>query len=192
MAIKTAHLELVPCLPEYLLWLIAEDERFEERFGLPAADGLRAFVVADEVSPAWLERLRASSLAADPWVHGFAVVHRESRSVIGTVGFKGPPDEDGVVEIAYGIVPVFQGHGYATEAARAAVAFAFGSGQVRHVRAHTFPTLNASTRVLAKCGFTRSGKVEDPENGLVWRWGLCQVKSSRDTISVRQLVDPVA
>ena len=184
MAIKTAHLELVPCLPEYLLWLIAEDERVEERFGLPAVDGLRGFVVADEVSPAWLERLRASSLAADPWVHGFAVVHRESRSVIGTVGFKGPPDEDGVVEIAYGIVPVFQGHGYATEAAQAAVAFAFGSGQVRHVRAHTFPTLNASTRVLAKCGFTHSGEVEDPEDGLVWRWGLCQVQSSRDTISV--------
>ena len=172
MAIKTAHLELVPCLPEYLLWLIAEDGRFEERFGLPAADGLQAFVVADEVSPSWLERLRASSLAADPWVHGFAVVLLENRSVIGTVGFKGPPDEDGVVEIAYGIVPVFQGHGYATEATEAAVAFAFGSGQVRHVRAHTFPTLNASARVLAKCGFTRSGEVEDPENGLVWRWGL--------------------
>ena len=89
-----------------------------------------------------------------------------------------------MVEIAYGIVPVFQGHGYATEAAQAAVAFAFGSGQVRHVRAHTFPTLNASTRVLAKCGFTHSGEVEDPEDGLVWRWGLCQVQSSRDTISV--------
>ena len=93
MVIETVHLQLVPCLPEYLLWLIAGDERFEERFGLPAADGLRAFVVSDEVSPAWLERLRASSMAADPWVHGFAVVHRESRSVIGTVGFKGPPDE---------------------------------------------------------------------------------------------------
>ena len=157
MAIETVHLQLVPCLPEYLLWLIAGDERFEERFGLPAADGLRAFVVSDEVSPAWLERLRVSSMAADPWVHGFAVVHRESRSVIGTVGFKGPPDEDGVVEIAYGIVPMFQGRGYATEAAQAAVAFAFGSGQVRHVRAHTLPTLNASTRVLAKCGFKRSG-----------------------------------
>ena len=103
-------------------------------------------------------------------IHGFAVVHRESRSVIGTVGFKGPPDEDGVVEIAYGIVPVFQGRGYATEAAQAAVAFAFGSGQVRHVRAHTLPTPNASTGVLAKCGFKRSGEVEDPEDGLVWRW----------------------
>ena len=78
-----------------------------------------------------------------------------------------------MVEIAYGIVPVFQGHGYATEAAQAAVAFAFGSGQVRHVRAHTFPTLNASTRVLAKCGFTRSGEVE----------GCCQLVQATRMIS---------
>ncbi len=36
--------------------------------------------------------------------------------------------------------------------------------------AHTLPAPNASTRVLAKCGFERTGEVEDPEDGLVWRW----------------------
>ena len=29
-------------------------EHFEECFGLPAADGLRAFVVSDEIAPTWL------------------------------------------------------------------------------------------------------------------------------------------
>ena len=169
MAIDTVRLQLIPYSPEHLLALIAGDEPFGECFGLPAADGLRAFIVSDEVSPAWLAQLRAS-VAADPWVHGFAIVHRESRSVIGSVGFKGPPDEHGVVEVAYGIVPGFQNRGYATEAAEAAVAFAFDGDQVRLVRAHTLPTLNASTRVVEKCGFTRTGEVEDPEDGLVWRW----------------------
>jgi RimJ/RimL family protein N-acetyltransferase len=97
-------------------------------------------------------------------------VNRQSGSVIGSVGFKGPPDEAGMVEIAYGIVPVFQGRGYATEAAEACVAFAFGDDRVRLVRAHTLPTFNASTRVLAKCGFAYIGEVVDPEDGLVWRW----------------------
>ncbi len=169
MAIETVHLRLIPYSPAHLLALIEGDERFEERFGLPAAEGLRAFIVSDEVSPAWLARLRASA-AADPWVHGFAVVHRESRSVIGNVGFKGPPDEEGMVEIAYGIVPAFQGRGYATEASEAAVAFAFGNGRVRLVRAHTLPTPNASTRVLEKCEFEHTGEVVDPEDGVVWRW----------------------
>ncbi|MDA2931271.1 GNAT family N-acetyltransferase [Acidobacteria bacterium AH-259-O06] len=169
MTIETVHLRLIVYSPEYLLALIEGNERFEECFGLPAAEGLRAFIVSDEVSLAWLVQLRASSVV-DPWVHGFAVVHRESRSVIGSVGFKGPPDEAGMVEIAYGIVPAFQGRGYATEAAQAAVTFAFGSGRVYLVRAHTLPTPNASTRVLQKCGFEHTSEVMDPEDGLVWRW----------------------
>jgi RimJ/RimL family protein N-acetyltransferase len=169
MAIETVHLRLLPYSPAHLLALIEGHRQFEEQFGLRAADGVRDFIMSDEVSPAWLARLRASA-AADPWVHGFAVVHRESRSVIGCASFKGPPDEEGVVEIAYGIVSGYQGRGHATEAAAALVAFAFGSGRVSLVRAHTLPTPNASTRVLAKCGFKRMGEVEDPEDGLVWQW----------------------
>ena len=167
--IDTDRLTLVAYSPEHLLALIEGEKPFEEQFGLPAADGPRSFVVSDEVSPEWMAQLKAS-VAVDPWLHGFAVVHRQSRSVIGNVGFRRPPDPDGTVEVAYGIVPAFEGRGYATEAAEAAVAFAFSHTHVQRVRAHTLPTPNASTRVLAKCGFERIGEVEDPEDGLVWRW----------------------
>ena len=152
-----------------MLALLEGVQQFEEQIGLQAAAGLRDFFVSDDVSPAWLARLRASP-GIDPWVHGFAVVHPDSHSVIGIASFKGPPGEEGAVEIAYGIVPGHQGQGYATEAAAALVAFAFSSGRVGLVRAHTLPTPNASTRVLAKCGFERVGEVVDPEDGLVWRW----------------------
>jgi RimJ/RimL family protein N-acetyltransferase len=124
-----------------------------------------------EVSPAWVAQMRASS-AADPWTHGFAVGHRASGARIGSCGYKGPPSPEGVVEIAYGIDPAYQGRGYATEAARALVAFALDSGRVRLVCAHTRPEKNASTRVLTKCGFEWMGERVDPEDGLVWRWEL--------------------
>jgi RimJ/RimL family protein N-acetyltransferase len=75
-----------------------------------------------------------------------------------------------MVEIAYGIATDHQRKGYATEAAEALVAYAFSSGQVRVVRAHTLAEANASTRVLVKCGFRQVGAVVDPEDGLVWRW----------------------
>lgn len=169
MTIETARLRLLPYSPAHLLALIEGVRQFEEQMGLPAAEGLRDFIVSDDVSPVYLANLRAAA-AADPWVHGFAVVHRESRSVIGSAGFKGPPEADGVVEIAYGIVPAHQGRGYATEAAEALVAFAFGSGRVRLVRAHTLTKPNASTHVLAKCKFKRVGEIVDPEDGPVWRW----------------------
>jgi len=124
----------------------------------------RAHVSAD-----WLARLGALT-SPDPWTLGFSLVHRDSETVVGSAGFKGPPTADGVVEIAYGINPDHQGRGYATEAAQALTTYAFSSGKVRLVRAHTRPEPNASTRVLAKCGFRRVGEVIDPEDGLVWRW----------------------
>ena len=122
-----------------------------------------------ELSADWLALLHASS-ATDPWTHGFSMVLQKDDTVVGTAGFKGPPGADGVVEIAYGVSPDQQDKGYATEAAAALTAYAFASGKVRVVRAHTLPESNASARVLTKCGFRRIGEVIDPEDGLVWRW----------------------
>jgi len=138
-------------------------------------EDIRALVEALEpseqaaLSPEWLAALDASA-SADPWVHGFALVHRNSGRVIGSAGFKGRPDEDGVAEIAYRVEPEHQGRGYATEAATALTAYAFSSGQARVVRAHTLPEANASCRVLTKCGFRHLGEVVDPQDGVVWRW----------------------
>ena len=124
-----------------------------------------------EVSPLWLTRIR-SAISADPWTHGFSIVERASSTDIGSCGYKGPPSPEGIVEIAYGVAPEYQGRGYATEAARALVDFAFASDLVGVVCAHTLPENNASTRVLTKCGFGCVGEVVDPEDGLVWRWEL--------------------
>jgi ribosomal-protein-alanine N-acetyltransferase len=121
-----------------------------------------------ELSADWLAGLHAS-IFVDQWTLGFSLVHRDS-TVVGSCGFKGPPTADGVVEIAYGVSPDYRGKGYATEAAQSLTDYAFSSGKVRVVRAHTRPEPNASTRVLAKCGFRRIGEVVDPEDGLVWRW----------------------
>jgi len=85
-------------------------------------------------------------------------------------GFKGPPDAEAVVEIAYGTAEEHRGLGYATEIAAALTDFAFASGLVRVVRAHTKPDGMASARVLTKCGFRSVGDVIDPEDGLVCRW----------------------
>ena len=150
--IRTPRLNLVP--------LTLEEVRAQ-------IDGMNADEKA-QLSPLWLARLDAATV--DQWTLGFAVVHRDADAVIGTCGFKGPPGADGIVEIAYGIAPEYQGQGYATEAAGALVAYAFGVDQVGVVRAHTLPEATASTRVLAKNGFQPVGEVMDPEDGLVWRW----------------------
>lgn len=168
-SLETPHLTLVPSAAEHLLALIEGPDQFERLAGLRVAPELRGFLVSDDVSPAWIAALREAH-GPDPWRHGFFVQHREDGTVIGSAGFKGAPDSTGMVEIAYGVVPPYQGRGYATEAAAALVQFASRSGAVRLIRAHTRPEPNASTRVLEKCGFRRMAELVDPEDGLVWRW----------------------
>jgi RimJ/RimL family protein N-acetyltransferase len=168
-ALETTHLRLTPWSPQHLLAMIEGAEQSEADGGLPIADGLRAMFVSGEVSPEWIAHLRQAA-GPDPWTLGFVVVHREEERVIGTAAFKGPPSDDGVVEIAYGIAPSYEGRGYATEAAKALVAFALERVDVTSIRAHTKPENNASGRVLSKSGFHHVGEVEDPEDGRVWRW----------------------
>ncbi|MEO7823388.1 MAG: GNAT family N-acetyltransferase [Gemmatimonadaceae bacterium] len=122
-----------------------------------------------EVSADWLARVRAATVA-DVWTCGFVVLHRGSGAAIGSCAYKSAPDPDGFVEIAYGVDPKHQGLGYATEAAQALTKYAFGTGLVNIVRAHTLRVPNASTRVLAKCGFEFVGDVIEPDDGPVWRW----------------------
>src|SRR5262245_20045188 len=165
--IKTKNLELVPHGPQHLRALVEGVDAYERSFGYGAAEGLREFL--GEASADYLARLETAT-EWDAWNYGFAVVDPGDGLVIGMASFKGPPTEEGLVEIAYGIAPGYQGRGFATEAAQALVEYAVGSGRVRLVRAHTLPTTNASTRVLEKCGFQRVGEVIDPEDGLVWRW----------------------
>jgi RimJ/RimL family protein N-acetyltransferase len=153
ISLQTPRLKLVLKTPE------------EVRAGIDTMDAAdKAQLSAD-----WLARLHAST-APDPWVHGFSIVHLDTGIMVGQCGFKGPPDADGMVEIAYGVASNQESKGYATEAARALVAHALSVDQVKLVRAHTLPGSNASKRVLAKSGFQFVGEINDPEDGLVWRF----------------------
>jgi [ribosomal protein S5]-alanine N-acetyltransferase len=175
---QSPRLDFRPLSPQAILALVDGYDQFANAFHVPAADGLRDFFVSGDLSPDYLAQLAAAT-EPDPWIFGFAVVHRADRVVIGAGGFKGLPAPEinaqsaahrSVVEIAYGIVPTYQCQGFATETAQALVDFAIADGRANTIRAHTLPEPNASTRVLTKCGFNKVGEVVDPEDGLVWRW----------------------
>ena len=165
------RISLLSQTPEHLRALLEGADAYQSRFGIRVAEGVRDFLAGPEVSADFLERLNGSA-DADPWKDGFAVVHIADDTVIGLCGFTGPPSGDEMVEIAYGIAPGYRNRGHAKEAAQGLIAYAFASGRVRTIRAHTLPQHNASTRVLMKCGFTLIGEVTHPEDGIVWRWEM--------------------
>ena len=86
------------------------------------------------------------------------MVTRRDGVQVGDLCFKGL-NEDGSVEIGYGINDEFQGQGYATEAVIAAVDWALKQNGVSRVEAETEPNNAASQRVLAKCGFVPNGLI---------------------------------
>lgn len=168
---QESSVRLFPHTTEHLRALMEGAEVYERRFQIRVADGLRDFLIGPEVSPEFLARLN-SSAEPDLWKDGFGVLLEPEKIIIGFCSFTGPPTADGMVEIAYGIAPGYQGRGHATEAARAIVDYAFASGQVRTIQAHTLPEQNSSTRVLEKCGFTFGGEITHPTDGRIWRWEL--------------------
>ena len=115
-------------------------------------------------------RFLAKNGARTPWV-SYLALEDSLRRVVGMCAFKGGPDGDRVVEIAYFTFPGEEGRGVAVAMAAALVRVASTAGpQVASVRAHTLPERNASCRVLEKVGFLHTGSVVDPEDGPVWRW----------------------
>jgi RimJ/RimL family protein N-acetyltransferase len=61
-------------------------------------------------------------------------------------------------ELGYWIGVPFWGRGYATEAARAAVAFGFETLRLNRIYAHYFAGNTASQRVLEKIGMRHEGR----------------------------------
>jgi RimJ/RimL family protein N-acetyltransferase len=118
----------------------------------------------DDASQQWnLDMLRRDPDAVG-WGMWYIVAVAPHRVLVGNIGFKGRPSQ-GSCEIGYSVLPQFQSRGYATEAARALIAWAFSHSDVERVSAETLPELAASIRVMEKCGmhFVGDGK---PEEGL--------------------------
>lgn len=83
----------------------------------------------------------------------FAIVLKESRHLVGHIGFKGIPDENGEIEVGYGLEDEkWYGKGYATEALKALIQWAFVQQDVVRVVADTDKNNLASQKVLKKSG----------------------------------------
>ena len=129
-----------------------------------AAAGKR---IAADVPPGWppsdlLDFLPyyIRDLKRDPSLVGWGiwlVVHNAERVVIGDIGFKGKP-ENGAIEMGYGILSAYQQQGYATEAGRALITWAWTQPDVERVTAACLDTNAASRRVLEKIGMRRTSK----------------------------------
>ncbi|MDO5554505.1 MAG: GNAT family N-acetyltransferase [Planctomycetia bacterium] len=93
--------------------------------------------------------------------HSFWLLIRKSdRTVVGSADFKGKPDEQGQVEIGYGLGPKYEHKGYMTEAVDALCRWVLRQEGVNAVIAETYSDGYASQRILTRCGFIRDREAE--------------------------------
>ena len=120
------------------------------------------------VESAYVVHLRVQQLAHDPsqepWLLR-AMVVRETGEAVGYTNFHAPPDERGMVEIGYQVVPARRRRGYATEAADAMWQWAAENG-ARVLRASVAPDNSPSLAMIRRAGFQQVGEQIDEVDGL--------------------------
>ncbi len=88
-----------------------------------------------------------------PW----AIEHKETGKMIGTVGFGNVEERHFSAEIAYALSHDFWGKGYTTEAVRAIIRIGFEELDFIRIVAQCLPENIASERVMQKVGMTYEG-----------------------------------
>jgi ribosomal-protein-alanine N-acetyltransferase len=120
----------------------------------------------------------ARNLEHDPegqgW-YGWALLANEGERapprLVGIAALIGRPDEEGDVELAFGLLPDYRGRGYASETVQALASWAFKNG-ARQVIVHLDAEDAQAARTLEKSGFADT---QQPPYPGVARWALSAV-----------------
>lgn len=146
---------------------------------LAAGDGASVGAELDAILPIpwldeirWLAGMRAQQLrlrpADGPWLLRPILLRTTAGAMqaIGYLNFHAGPDERGMVEVGYTLLPEARGHGYAIEAVRAAFDWATSVHGIRRFRASATPDNERSLNLINKLGFRQTGEQWDAEDGL--------------------------
>ena len=164
--IRTPRLELVLMSVPFMEALARRDiyaasREIDARVPLWMADELDGFL-----------QMRLAQLSVEPqaaeWLGRSMVLTTPAgeRRVIGSIGFHGPPDEEGRVEIGYSVDPPYRRQGYARESVEAMFGWAHEKHSVTLFRAAVLPGNEPSLNLIRQFGFVKVGEQLDEIDGL--------------------------
>ncbi len=151
VVLHTRRLRLVPLSLEQMQMQRDHFAKLEQSLGLAPSGRVLDHDLRPIVSRAivYMEREAEDAIWNTMWM----AIDTGLGCIVGSLGFKGPANDAGEVEIGYGFDPPFQNQGYATEAVGALVAWALAQPGIQAVTAETDYTNIPSIRVLQKIGF---------------------------------------
>ena len=150
--LKTERLRLLALTRPQLALVLGNPAALEQELDIPFSRQL----LADPVPRAINMKLAKMDEVAENlhrWYTYWLIVIAAEPFGAGMAGFKGTPDEDGAVEIGYGIDEAYRRQGYMTEAVRALIDWAFTDPNCHTVTALGVLRTNiGSNRVLTNAG----------------------------------------
>lgn len=166
LSLETRRLHVTALTGDALqAWVDGDAERLRAETGAVFATPPECPPFFGEDLPRFRERMTEQPDELGWWV--WLISLREDGRALGVCGLGGRPDAEGTVELGYSVYPDSEGHGYATEASQAVVAWALNQTGVVRVRA-TVPAWNApSVAVAKKLGMMHAATREHPEVGEV-------------------------
>jgi RimJ/RimL family protein N-acetyltransferase len=99
-----------------------------------------------------------------------AIALRSAEQLIGNCGIRMESPEAHEAELGYELAAEHWGHGYATEAARVILGFAFSELRLHRISSWCIADNIASVRVLEKLGFHAEGRLREKEHFKGRRW----------------------
>ena len=159
LTLETRRLELIASTADLLRAEISDRGRFARLLEARVHPAWAQELDYQELMGSMAERLEDAPDETGWWSWYFVLDNKltGSRMLIGNGGFKGPPNEEGTVEIGYSLLPPHRNKGYTTEAVQVLVSWAFEHPEVARVIAEARPRNTASVRVLQKVGFNEVG-----------------------------------
>lgn len=112
---------------------------------------------------------RIPRVKKDPSFAEIAIVlaiNKSTNEVIGSAGFHDFPNEDGMIEIGFGIVPEMQNKGFGKELLIGMWKMICKRTDVKVLRYTVAPDNAPSMHIINKLGFEKVGEQIDPEDGL--------------------------
>jgi RimJ/RimL family protein N-acetyltransferase len=161
--VSSERLDLVPMSLEFMEALLGGDRESAQRkvgYRIPAdwpegiQSGLRFRVAIARELPETLPLLLRAM-----------VLREDSDVVVGRLGFHGPADEDGMLEVGYEVFPAYRRQGYAREAVVAMFRWAQRDPAVRRFRASVSPANQPSRLLVTGLGFVEVRSQWDEEVG---------------------------
>lgn len=178
LIIETKRLLIVPINFQFVSKILNDDITVYMEFDIKPVDDWPNIEIK-EIMPIIKEKL--SSQSAPDGFGAWLFIDKLENSIIGDGGFKGAPDDNGAIDIGYGIIERKRRQGFAYEAATALIKWGFSNSNVKVITADCLRDNTASLNLLRKMGMV---EIRQDDELIYFAMNSCMLKNKvRRTVS---------